>query len=111
MPNRIVQRDPFDRDEAKSLINQMAADEATKITYVKHARERADERELNPVWIQKVLRLGDVIDVREHEFLGGKKQIRYKVRHIDKYGRTDVITVIASNERLVIVTVMRRDAV
>lgn len=106
---KIQLRDPLDREEATKVINRIASDCETEFIYSRHAQIRQDERAINPYWIQKVLKNGNVIRIDRDETKNAPFCYKYRVRFTDKYGWTDVVTVIVTKNKLTIITVIRSD--
>lgn len=95
---------PLGLEEATQIIRCYAESEQTTRVICGHAKERMRERELNPQWVDKVLKIGEVIERRFES-----NSWRYKVSHTDRYGSTYVVTAIPRKNKLVIITVMRSD--
>lgn len=95
---------PLSFEEATKLIRCFAKSDATEWVFDDHVLERMSEREIRAEWIEQVLKEGEVIRRRKE-----RNSYRYRVRYTDKYGHTDVVTVIPRKDCLVIVTVMRDD--
>lgn len=100
-------KDPNDIAEATRLINTMAADPDTTVSYTKHGRDRQDERNVPSGTIQLALERGHVEEVRPPN--GEHRDYRYRVRFTGENDRIDVVTVIISRRRLLIVTAWRLD--
>tara|TARA_R110002012_G_C11668680_1_gene612841 strand:+ start:5569 stop:5883 length:315 start_codon:yes stop_codon:yes gene_type:complete len=97
-------QNPLCLNEATDVINEYAFSDNTEWIYSGHADERAEERLIGKDWVEKTLSEGSVISVREHILNSGRSQYRYKVRYTDNFGKTEVITVIPSPFKLVIIT-------
>ena len=95
---------PLEQGAATSLIREMAQDASATRVFTGHARQRMEERQVPADWVDHVLREGSVELVR-HE----NGSWRYRVSHVDQWGRTAVVTAIPAPRKLVIVTVTRSE--
>ena len=95
---------PLSRDDATDLIRCYAASEKASRIITSHAREQMQDRQVHPMWVDKVLKLGEVTEVRQENGTW-----RYKMSYVDKYGATFVVTAIPREYKLVVVTVIRKD--
>jgi hypothetical protein len=97
-------QNPLCLSEATSVINEYAFADKTEWIYSGHAEDRAIERLICKDWTEKALTDGNVVQVREHRLKSGRIQYRYKVRYTDSVGNTDIITVVPSQFKLIIIT-------
>lgn len=95
---------PLEQGAATHLIHELAHDPSATRVFSGHARQRMEERQVPADWVDRVLREGSVDEVR-HE----NGSWRYRVAHVDSWGRTAVVTAIPAPKRLVIVTVTRSE--
>lgn len=109
MPCELPQ-DPEDLEEVTALVNVAAADPATEIQYAYHADQRKEERQLNPIVIQRALREGEAcrVDVDNHK---GRVTHRYRFVYEDQYGTVEPVVKILRSGALLIITVIRKDRI
>jgi len=100
--------DPQDLEEATALINAAAADPATEIQYVYHADQRKEERQVNPIIVQRALREGEArrVDIDNHK---GRVTYRYRFVYEDQYGTVEPVVKILPSGALLVITVIRKD--
>lgn len=100
--------DPQDLDEVTALINAAAADPATEIQYGYHADQRKEERQVNPIMVQRALREGEArrVEIDNHR---GRVTYRYRFVYEDQYGTIEPVVKILANGALLVITVIRKD--
>lgn len=96
--------DPEDLDEATHLINQYASSDWCRISYTRHAQERAQQRMVPADVVQNTLAFGNVVEARREEFSPGRVRYSYNVQLVDRYGRVNVVTAVVAKFHLVVVT-------
>ncbi|WP_421620847.1 DUF4258 domain-containing protein [Alkalilimnicola ehrlichii] len=95
---------PLGRGDATRLIHELARNADVTRIFSGHARQRMVERQVHADWVDQVLREGHVDQVRQEN-----GSWRYRVVHVDPWGRTAVVTAIPDPLHLVIVTVTRSE--
>lgn len=108
MSPKKIKNHPWDKTYATRQINAIASDPNTSYVYVDHADDRKQQRQVNPLTIQKVLCEGSVTKIEKDEYRG-KITWRYRVRWTDKFGWVDVVVKVPTNQRFIVITVIRKE--
>jgi hypothetical protein len=108
LPPKKIKNHPWDKTYATRQINAIAANPHTTYFYVFHADERIDQRLVNPITVERVLREGTVIKIEIDQY-ENKTSWKYRVHWSDKYGWVDVVVKVPTNSKFIVITVIRRE--